>query len=490
VNSSAPAPLPAAPVVIRIRFWSEVARIMLIFMELLLVSSWYSGLDAQTLGWGLVALILGGVMLISHYLARLLNLLRLPEARRRIFFAGWVALALFGSLKLLMFPGQPVRLLELVIFPFTVVGPGENASLGGFVHLLLVGFLIWRGVILAASPASIQQIQRSFQVGILILILYGMSLGRLQQAGFGTVFAYLVLGMLGMAAARMSSVSDLRGGRAGRFSPDWIAAIAASALLLVALGLLSGILLHSPLEWLVKAVTGVILAFLALLLVGMAYPLLWIVQWFGPLLSQLFANLPQLSLFQEIQAWAEQLAGQPFELLTGMSGLFNASRVGMRILAVAVIIVVILLLMRFRALRRRAETEEETSNVDVDLRWPWQARNPRRLLEVFPGARRWLAAAQIRRIYADLMALLRQMQHPRPEALTPLEFLPHMQALLPAQTGDLEQITHAYLKVRYGQLSETMEEVRAVEQAWARVRAAGKQELAEMRARKKESTGS
>ena len=119
MNSSPPVPSPAQPLVIRIRFWAEIARLMVILMELMLVSGWYSGLDADQNTWGGIALVLGLVVIISHYLSRLLNVLRISERRRRVIFIAWALLAMFGSLKLLIFPHQPTTLLELVSFTTT-----------------------------------------------------------------------------------------------------------------------------------------------------------------------------------------------------------------------------------------------------------------------------------------------------------------------------------------------------------------------------------
>jgi hypothetical protein len=42
---------------------------------------------------------------------------------------------------------------------------------------------------------------------------------------------------------------------------------------------------------------------------------------------------------------------------------------------------------------------------------------------------------------------------------------------------DLAAITYAYLRVRYGELSETLQEVEAVEAAWKRIAAEGKAKL-------------
>lgn len=488
-RSPTPAPVPAQPLVIRIRFWSELARMMVILMELMLISGWYSGLDADQNTWPAIALVLGMVVIISHYLSRLLNVLHITERRRRVIFVAWALLAMFGSLKLLMFPHQHTSLMELLVFPFLVVGPQQNPSLGGFVHLILVGVLIWRGVALAASTSTLAQVQRSFQFGLVFLILYGFSVGRVENAGFGLVFVFLILGVLGIASARMSVVSELRGGRAGGFTREWILAIAFSTLALVGLGLLAGVVLAQPAAWLVKALTGLLMAFLAILLVIVAYPLLWLVSLIGPVIADLFANMPQLELFSMVEEWMENLETVPVGVGEEVMQVLNASRVGLRVLVVVAVILVVLVVLRFRPPRLRSESDEVISNVDASFQWPWKARNPRRLLAAFPGARRWLAAAHVRRIYADLMALFRKMDQPRPEGLTPLEFLPRMQTVLPDESAALEQITTAYLSVRYGQYPETQEEIQAIQRAWSTVRSSGGKKIAEMRRKKKPGAG-
>ena len=90
---------------------------------------------------------------------------------------------------------------------------------------------------------------------------------------------------------------------------------------------------------------------------------------------------------------------------------------------------------------------------------------------------RLLAAARIRRIYAQLMEMSERLGDPRPVAQTPLEFLPTLEDAFPGRGIDLEDITRAYLRVRYGELPETRQEVDQVEEAWERVRVQGLEQL-------------
>ena len=80
-----------------------------------------------------------------------------------------------------------------------------------------------------------------------------------------------------------------------------------------------------------------------------------------------------------------------------------------------------------------------------------------------------IAAARVRWIYAQLMALCAGLGQPCPQVVTPIEFLPRLVRLFPEQTAELNQITQAYLKVRYGMYPETQAEVTEVEACWGRV---------------------
>jgi hypothetical protein len=88
-----------------------------------------------------------------------------------------------------------------------------------------------------------------------------------------------------------------------------------------------------------------------------------------------------------------------------------------------------------------------------------------------------LAAARIRRIYADLLSLSGRLGRPRPAGRTPLEHLPQLQDLFTDQAGELERITSAYLRVRYGEAPESIQEVREIESAWRSIQAEGEARL-------------
>ncbi|MBE0698665.1 MAG: DUF4129 domain-containing protein, partial [Anaerolineaceae bacterium] len=81
-----------------------------------------------------------------------------------------------------------------------------------------------------------------------------------------------------------------------------------------------------------------------------------------------------------------------------------------------------------------------------------------------------LAAARIRYIYRRLIAHSRKLGVERPSSVTPLEFLGPLSAIFPTNQTEVELITAAYVRVRYGEYPETVHEVEEVQRAWDALR--------------------
>jgi hypothetical protein len=149
------------------------------------------------------------------------------------------------------------------------------------------------------------------------------------------------------------------------------------------------------------------------------------------------------------------------------------------ILGLLVLVILLALYIRGKQAQPVPE-EEEGSQIDAG-----EADNPlqKLLKRLLQGARalrghnpaQLLAAARIRQIYRHLMALSKKMGAERPSSITPLEFLPQLNSILPGEDANLHLITNAYLQIRYGEYPETRQEVEAVEAAWKRVRQKGRE---------------
>jgi hypothetical protein len=89
-----------------------------------------------------------------------------------------------------------------------------------------------------------------------------------------------------------------------------------------------------------------------------------------------------------------------------------------------------------------------------------------RLLQRLGIARRWRMAASIRRIYEDMCFSAAEAGYPRSPAETPYEYLKILASLWPDNQSEAALITEAYIRVRYGEIPETEEELRAIKTAW------------------------
>ena len=81
-------------------------------------------------------------------------------------------------------------------------------------------------------------------------------------------------------------------------------------------------------------------------------------------------------------------------------------------------------------------------------------------------ARRWRTAASIRRIYGDMCRAAAAAGYPRGPAETPYEYLETIYSVWPDNQSDTALITEAYIRVRYGEIPETENELQAIRSAW------------------------
>jgi hypothetical protein len=171
----------------------------------------------------------------------------------------------------------------------------------------------------------------------------------------------------------------------------------------------------------------------------------------------------------------------PEALLPGLSSSAPPTPFAIQVLIFWSVVLVLLVLILIRV-RRRAGLLRENPRVSESLLRPGEASSLLRksIKELFGDLtarlrpdQRQLAAAQIRRIYAMLMDLCQELNTPRPEAQTPLEFLPVMVEIFPTFIDELDRVTRAYNAVRYGELPESLDEVNSIEEAWKRIQAEG-----------------
>lgn len=467
---------------LRSQMWAWLATASLMVMEVNLAALWYQALfRPRGLPFGAVFLILAVIFGGSHLMMRQVARLPWRMRYRQAAFTGWVLLAVFASLKLMVHPEARFNLFELLQAPLSFILRPDGSGID-FVHPIFILVLIWRGVTLAQGPITLRGAQISFQIGLIFLLLFGMLFAlRYPNEATAGMYIFLFFGLIAMSLARISNLSDLRGGRLPKFGSGWLVSILLASLALVGLAILTGWLASGNVVFILASVLMVVFAVLTALVMIVLSPLLLIfaniIPYLADLIRQISDRLRSLPVSEQIQKLLQVFS----EGLNRIVPLIIAGR-GVILASMLIgLILVILMALKLRKIFLRLAEEEESGRVE-----PGEGENLLKLLaRRLRNARRRmrspaqvLAAARIRQIYRQTLLLCQKLGAPRPPSSTPLEFLPHLESIFPTEQAGVNAITQAYLKVRYGEYPETRAEVEAVEDAWKRLQRQGRKTLA------------
>ncbi len=458
---------------LRLILWSETARFSVLMMELLWLANWYDLLVQPATSSAVVVVSLGSVLMVTHLLARGMNYRKIQLSWRRVIFTAWLLLVLLLSLNDLVYTGLNLSLGELIMRPVNSIGSLKD-DLREFWHILMILVLVWRGVALAREPVGILSAQFSFQLGLVMMLFYGIGMGFVKPLyAILTLYAFLFFGLLAMSAARIYSIGDLRGGKLPVPGRKWAFGIVLAALVIVGSAVFAG---WASSTWAADIVLqGYLILFSLLIVIGLILlsPLIALIFWFSPGLRDLLSELMKGSLLSGLMEFlnsaADAVQNPPEWVVTGL-------QVGKPLVFGGIILVIVVGLLFFlvwKPWQQLPRREDGASDLPFHPIFALPKFIFNRLGSRLVNSRRMIAAARVRWIYAQLMALCAGLGQPRPQAVTPIEFLPRLVRLFPEQTAELNQITQAYLKVRYGMYPETQAEVTEVEECWGRVRRVG-----------------
>ncbi len=433
------------------------------------------------------------VMVLTGVLARVANLMRFTKGFERGMLVGIGGIAyLVGAGVLLQNANQQV----LDPFASTLSGLDELTGLiPGQVWLgLAVMWLVYRAFVFGRQGVGRFAVFNFFRLGIVMFFVYGvLSLaGRQDLPGLGMFAIFLCATLMALSAARVSFLGRVRGGRRNPFTRQWLGSISGAVMATVGTGLTMALLVIGRLQALILFVVGAIMTLS-----------------FAPLffLLALFMDVP----VPEMEAPPPTPAGMVLEptgfgpdLLDQTNQRVNALPDNVRgiVFVVGIVLSVGLFLVLLWAvtsavqrMMRNPDVEYIAKRGDLVELFRRQAGEQLRqpgdwLAGRLQGRQRVQAAARVRQIYAELLTLCAELDLPRAESQTPLEFLKTVQGELPSARADLGTLTNAYLKVRYGELPETHEEVRAVETAWEQVRRAGEAHKPVVQARRRDQNES
>jgi len=452
--------------------WSDMAALLLIIVEVSWLLPWYLGvIEISYTTTALRAfLVLGGNMLLAYTVTRLVDNLRLKRNLQQIFLLILFLLNMTLATRLLLGPAVPNPLLGLM-----------RLDPGAVLVVLAGAWLWWRGISLAQGIISPDTAWQRFWFGIWMLVAYLLVVTRVTriQPGIMPFILFLSAGLLALIVSRIAYISLYHGSVRNPFGRNWVAIITVSVSSSILLAAFIASLLTGQYKPVLEQLTGALrwivagILFLAsipgLILAYILTPLLEVVQ---ALVQRSATPVPSLT---------------PDILLTPIAPLDQLAQPGPLVIPpwlVAVIFWTLVLLItaaiygRVRSLSFWKSTrsyEDPEALLGRNEHWRKFRQNARQQLQEAEDrlrnlrSRRARQAAYIRRIYGELMDLVDALEHPRPVGLTPLEYLPSIQKLLPVVHSDLELLTQAYVRVRYGELPETTSEISQLEQAWQRI---------------------
>lgn len=455
-----------------LRWWPHISALLLVVVELCWILPWFQMVTqiTQTAPLWITGAVLGGIMLAAYVLGMFMEMMRLL---RNVQLAG-LGLLLFGSLVI-----AENLLLQAPIQ--SVAGSLTHLDPGAVLVLFFVIWMWWRGVSL--SRGSIHPIiaWRRFELGMLFFISYIFIAARIGfiVPDFRVFFLFLFTGLLAVIFARVSYVGIIKGVQKNPFDLRWLLSVVGVLAVTVIFAAVSGGLLSGQYRLLldslgeaVKFLIAVAIFILSIPGLLVSYLLVPIMPWIKSLISETQAT-PAPEYPVENLAPYFNLQEQPPNLPLILQTLCFW---GLVLLLLAVILI---RLRNSLSKRQLPEIEEPTSLL--------QDGEARRLLQKalqdgldnltarFRPARRAIVAARIRRIYAQLLDLCGELNLPRLQHRTPLEFLPEMGEIFTTQTEELGVITQAYVRIRYGELPESQEEMDRIEAAWQTIQEQGRQ---------------
>jgi hypothetical protein len=475
----------------RLPLWQVFTVLALMLMDL----SWITAASTLLMGRlldvyaGRVFMVFGVIYLVTYLAANAVHFMELDEGINQVLLLTIAISGLLWAASNLIYLKEPLSIAGIIGRYLSSFGSLSVLFKSEFLLTITVIFLWRRGLSIARHAVGPRFIRSALNRGVLALVTTGIvatGLGRSLPTLEAALFLFSSL--IAMGGARLSSLSRLRGGRGIPFEREWVVGLnlLAIGLLVIAGGL--GLLVGGPLSVWIGDLLSIVGGFVARVLLLMLGPLLylfgialaWLIGFIEPFIQGLQAEPTGLATatgmqeaiksLEELQtvAWAPRVGSILSTVLAVGSGIF-------------LIWVILSTVRKYRSghlIKGPQEVERiRLSGSTLDyLRALLQGKAKQAIegISRLNPAARFIAAARIRRIYASLLRMSVRLGEPRSPSETPLEFMDNLERVFPASQVELATITHAYLRVRYGELPEERGQVEEVESAWELVRKRGR----------------
>lgn len=439
----------------------------------------------SAMGWarywpsGVFAVWLLLIILLPFNLNRLLTVANAPLGRQRQVILLAFLLTLLFSLRTLLYDTASIFDVSWLRALYTHFVEANNPLWGRDLGIFfLVAFLWWRGISLTSRRVDIHDIGLRLRVGGLVLapMVVGTSmLYEIPATPF--ILLFFLAALLAVALTRAEQLAQDESEQNYPIQPRWLAVIFLTSLftVLTAAAMALGLGGESIVTWLEPlweasrfAVTVVVSTFTYLLFL-MLTPLEWLLNFLAAHFNMPTLSFPENLLLTDPSAQAVDVDALLRELTQSEApALLWLNRIILLLIVAAVILVLYLALSRFLSERRLASASAEmASGPHSGLRQGrgWGAR----LLQRIGVWQQRRAAASIRRIYQQMTNAATGRGYPRDPSDTPYEYLTDLAEVWPEGRREAKLITGAYVRVRYGELPETQEEVDEIVAAWQRL---------------------
>lgn len=395
----------------------------------------------------LVWLVIGGLAVQWQILSRRGTSL----VMQRALMGGWL-IVLVVAIEADIFLSAPSVLPNLL-----TMAPGFLIALG----------LWWRGMALGTNELKPRDAELHLQLGLLIFLLLGFATLFSPDLEIWVYLAGFFAGSLAaipLANLEYTHTSDI--GRRTPMTPGWWAwVIGAVGLVLIAGFMFTAVMSGRPVVSLLAALLTI--ALLPLALIG-TLVLALIPQAFFDALAALLQRLG--SVLGSLQQFGQDEQTQAL-LEEGNAGIVVPAQISFLIglIAFGALVALVIYLMR-QAKRNEAAPHTEKADAEGALRQSSAANGAAQERFGLGALRQWLATITIRRLYARATREAARRGHARGPTQTPFEYLPELQRAYPAAEAEARAITHAYVAAHYGEVPDSPEALRALTQAWERMR--------------------